>query len=681
MNPAHRFLSALCAFAPVALLGATPVCALEIVSISPTRHALAAPVDTRIRVEFDRPIERSSVTPRSLWAFGRWSGAADGVIRFSADGRTVTLTPDRRFSAGEQVMVILSRDLAGTDGSPLRVGGYSYQFWTRSRGNGFDFHEIDRFTTRSAPEITSRAYGGFGSDLNGDGFLDLTIVNEDTDDLRVFLNRADRSGTFSDFLEPTVAVGNVPSPSEPSDFNRDGLVDVAVANTQDETVSILLGNGDGTFAPARNVFVGGEPRGIAVLDADGDGDVDIAATSFALGRVSVLENDGTGVFSEGAVFGTESGERAIAAGDMNDDGLLDLVVGELTAQQVRVWTNDGDGSFTSMGARASGGEVWMLVLGDVDGNRTEDVVVVNSQTNNGGVLMGDGNGRLEAPRITPTDPFPLATDLADLDGDGDLDWVTSSFSGNWLLFENNGSGSFSLAAEFVAPQAASCSLPMDLDNDGVLDLVLIDEIADEIILLKNRLVFLASGFESGDTSEWSRAKGSVTVVEPGLSGTGHALAVTADGRRSFVESKRPGREDSLVLAFELDPRQLDLGAEVVEILRLGGGQAPATLTMERSRSRFRVRLWARDANGVRRVGSTRIRADRPVVLQVEWSSASGSTFADGRAALRKNGRLRAVADDLANHGETIQKVRLGLPRGTGGVVSGSFLVDEILITR
>jgi hypothetical protein len=85
----------------------------------------------------------------------------------------------------------------------------------------------------------------------------------------------------------------------------------------------------------------------------------------------------------------------------------------------------------------------------------------------------------------PTDPFPLATDLGDLDGDGDLDWLTSSFSGDWFVFTNNGSGTFTFDQEFLAPQAASCAVLVDIDNDADLDLALIDELADVVILQLN----------------------------------------------------------------------------------------------------------------------------------------------------------------------------------------------------
>ncbi len=170
---------------------------LRVLAVEPPAHSLGASVDTPIVVRFDRPLNRETVDGTSFWAFGRWSGAADGSYGFSNGDRTVTLTPDGPFSPGESVMVILSHDLDGADGSPLRSAGYSLQFWTRAQPAANHFVEIDRLTTRTIPSQPTQAYGGIGSDLNGDGYLDVTIVNEISEDLRVFLNQADGSGAAS----------------------------------------------------------------------------------------------------------------------------------------------------------------------------------------------------------------------------------------------------------------------------------------------------------------------------------------------------------------------------------------------------------------------------------------------------------------------------------------------------
>jgi len=459
---------------------------LTVVSVSPAARSLTTPVGSSIAVTFDQPVNPATVDSLSFWAFGRWSGTATGTISLANGDTTIVLTPDEPFFAGEQVSVYLSHDLAGAGGAALRSGGYSFQFWTAAGRANMVFAENDRLSTRTSPTVTSRAYGGIATDLNGDGFSDITVVNEDTADLRVFLNRADDTGLLNPFIQPTFPVNHRASPSEPSDFNRDGHADICVANIDTNSVSILMGNGDGTFGPQQEVGVGAAPRGIAVLDFDGDGDIDIVNTNMTSDNMTLLRNNGNGVFNLQASFDSlGSGEWALNAADMNEDGLLDLVIGARTGQQMLVHTGNGNGTFSIASIQSTGGSVWMIACGDVNGDGHEDVSAVNSTSNNGAILLGDGAGNLAAPTTYATDSFPLATDVGDLDGDGDLDWVTSSFGGDWRVFRNDGSGVFSFDQEVPSPTAASCCVITDLNNDGDLDLALIDEIDDLILLMDN----------------------------------------------------------------------------------------------------------------------------------------------------------------------------------------------------
>jgi hypothetical protein len=460
-----------------------------VVAVAPAPRIIQAPVDGALVATFSEPVDPATITPASFAAFGRWSGPAAGEFSFSDGNLTVTLTPDQPFSPGEMVMVTMSAAIQAADGAPLRAAGYAYHFWTAAEPGEPIYDIIDILSVRSDPGEPTRSYGGVATDLNGDGWLDLSIVNEDTFDVRVFLNRADGSGLFEPFLEPPAAVNDRASPSEPADFDGDGHPDLAVANIDANTVSILLGNGDGTFTPQQEVFVGAQPRGIAVLDADGDGDADIVNTNSAgAGTLSLLLNKGDGFFGAPVFFeGGATGEWALAAADMNEDFIVDLVVGAQAAGDPRILVllGNGKGGFTLAASQSAGGQVWMLNVGDVNGDGHDDVATANSGSNNGAILLGDGAGNLALPMLTPISSFPLATDLGDLDGDGDLDWATSSYGGDWTLFRNDGEGSFSFYRTFQPTIAASCALMLDFDNDGDLDLALIDEEADEVMLAQN----------------------------------------------------------------------------------------------------------------------------------------------------------------------------------------------------
>jgi hypothetical protein len=384
------------------------------------------------------------------------------------------------------VMLVMSHDLRGADGVALRQAGYTLTFTTGTKPTPKQFEQIADFSNRDSGGAQTRIYGGVACDLDRDGWSDLTLVNEVSADLRVFMNRADGSGLFGSMLP---AIPYESSPNEVADFNGDGFVDMVISSNATNQVSLVFGNGDGTFDPAVLLSTPQYPRGFGVMDADGDGDMDFAVANTFGNNISLFLNNGTGGFGSPVNFNSGgSNPYGMAAADMNNDGILDLVVGHTGSQTATVLRGNGDGTFTFVDSEPLGGACWVLVCGDVNGDRNMDLSTANSFSQNGTVIKGNGDGTLQSNTVvTPANTgHMVATDLADIDGDGDMDLILSSFgAGRWYLYENNGSGTFTFLQDFIAQSNPACCLPADFDNDGDVDLCLIDEIADTVRIIEN----------------------------------------------------------------------------------------------------------------------------------------------------------------------------------------------------
>jgi hypothetical protein len=474
---------------------------LTVATVSPARHSGNATINAPIVVTFNLPVNPATVTISSFRAYARWSGPLRGTFEFSNGNQTVTLVPNRALSSGETVTVNLANTIAAQDGSPLRAAGYAWQFVTRT-GTAQRILDLNDTVSVRINNVPTRLYGGFAADIDHDGWLDLAGVNEVSHDLRILFNRDDGTGLVQPVFQPVTPIGVEASPNEPGDFNNDGEIDAAVVNSTDSTVSVVLGNGNGTFQPQVTYATGSGPHGIAMLDVDGDADWDMVTTAQSGNNLRLRLSNGNGTFASTVTNfdGGGNGEWPLGAGDMNNDGILDLVVGTTNSAQTSVLLGNGNGTFAAPVSVASGGFTWMLALGDVNGDGNLDVAMANGPTGNGAIMLGNGLGGLGAATITNTGGTAIASDLGDLDGDGDLDWAISNFASSRVHFyRNNGNGTFTFDQDVLAPQAGSCSIFYDADNDTDLDVAIFDELADTVQLLRNRgspvVELFANGFE------------------------------------------------------------------------------------------------------------------------------------------------------------------------------------------
>ena len=225
-----------------------------------------------------------------------------------------------------------------------------------------------------------------------------------------------------------------PSPSSVAvgDFNGDGKLDLAVANEFSYTVTILLGNGDGTFTPtADSPATGVYPYSVAVGDFNGDGKLDLAVANEGSDTVTILLGSGDGEFTPAASPGTGSGPVSVAAGDFNGDGKLDLAVTNYFSDTVTILLGNGDGTFTAAASPATGANPNSVAVGDFNGDGKLDLAVANHGSATVTILLGNGNGTFTAAAQSPaTGSEPYSVAVGDFNGDGRLDLAVANDCGS-----------------------------------------------------------------------------------------------------------------------------------------------------------------------------------------------------------------------------------------------------------
>lgn len=461
---------------------------LQVIGTQPVSQSLITAPGDAIFVMFDQPVDEATVTPSTFQVFGRWSGPMEGTFSFFTGSTVVKFTPIRDLFYGEWVSVGLSNGIQTTAGTPL-TNGYTFNYWTKALPASLDLEFVGQIDMRLAGEGQITCYGAYAGDVNEDEFSDLVVITEDSDDIRLLLS--DGSNGYDPFTIIELPPGQGPSTNEGADFNHDGLIDIAIGSTYADQVNVLMGDAATIFSSPSNYQTGEGVRGLAVADFNGDGWADIATANRVASTVSILMNDGTGAFEPAInIEAGTVGETAIAATDLNDDGYVDLLVAGYTSNTLMSLLNDGTGNFTISDFVFVGVGPWMMAIGDVNGDGFVDVAVANSATHSISIVTNDGAGGLQLDSNYPVGTFPVAIDLGDVDGDGDLDFISSNVSeSNYVLMENDGSGTFVNPRIYPSPAGggASCATIHDRNNDGAMDITMVDEAVDVVLLYNNTL--------------------------------------------------------------------------------------------------------------------------------------------------------------------------------------------------
>ena len=304
-------------------------------------------------------------------------------------------------------------------------------------------------------------------DLNGDSFPDLAVANQNDGTVSViFGNGVGGFSTKSDYQ-----VGSTPASVAIANVNNDKWPDLIVANAGSATVSLLLGSGGG-FAAAAEVVTGPVPASAAAGDLNGDGNADLVVANHGSGNVSVFMGNGSGGFSGRVDYATGAGAYSVAIGDLNRDAILDVAVANNGANTISVMLGTGTGAFAPKADYATGSGPMALTLGDLNGDLMLDMAVANSTANTVSVLLAKPTGGFWPRSNLTVGTRPYSVAIGDVTGDAlpDLvaaNWTSSSVS---VIVGNGGGVLFGPKSEYsVGTNPASVAL-CDLDNDGKLDI-------------------------------------------------------------------------------------------------------------------------------------------------------------------------------------------------------------------
>jgi hypothetical protein len=300
----------------------------------------------------------------------------------------------------------------------------------------------------------------------------------------------------TNYLVAPVATNSVPgTPYSVTAFmNVDGGVDLATANADFNTLTVLTNDGSGNFVSNATYAVGSYPNSVAAADVNGDGYVDLICANQMGNTLTVLTNDGRGGFALNATYTvgntnvTQQYAFSVVATDVNGDGYEDLVCSlcNSVTNSLIVLTNNGSGGFilfSSPGVGFAGGNygVQSVTAADVNGDGKVDLIAANYQNNSLSVLTNNGSGGFalsSTPILNVPTANPASVTAIDVNGDGKVDLVTANPGGlgghTLTLLTNNGTGGFVLETNipviqsFVHPVFVTA---VDVNGDSKVDLI------------------------------------------------------------------------------------------------------------------------------------------------------------------------------------------------------------------
>ncbi len=333
-------------------------------------------------------------------------------------------------------------------------------------------------------------------DFNLDGKPDFAVTNVGSNNLTILLGNGD--GIFTQPAGSPINVGSAPINVVAYDLNLDGKLDLVVANNESSNLTILLGDGNGSFTQAIGspVSVAGSPQHLAIEDFNLDGKPDLAVPSFFSDNVAILLGNGNGGFTPtiDPPISAGDGPNAVSKGDFNLDGKPDLAVANVLSKNLTILLGNGLGAFTqAINSPVSVGIAPRSVkMRDFNLDGKPDLAVANGGSANVTILLGVGSGAFSeaagSPIATGVNGQPLSMAIADFNFDGKVDLAVSNFNFNYVtVLQGNGNGGFSqtIGSPITVGNRPASLVAGDFNLDGKPDFATANYFSDNVTIQLN----------------------------------------------------------------------------------------------------------------------------------------------------------------------------------------------------
>jgi hypothetical protein len=540
-----------------------------IITHSPAQNELNISTNAEISITFGVDMNPQSFNENTIIVNGSQSGRfQDANITYQSGTREAVYMSSNNFLPGEKVSVILTTGIESSKSDPL-PDPYLWEFMIYSGDGSGTLEEIATTWSGNSPwEVCS-------SDFDGDGLLDLAIA-ETNGEISILKN--DGRGYFSEFSKTTV--GAKPYGIISGDLNLDGYPDLAVENTNSNSVSILINDHTGNFTNTFVPITGIGPVSITSGDWDLDGDIDMATVNNSSNNISVLINGGTGNFSQSTTTNVGATPWYIINGDWDNDGDLDLATANYDGGNISIISNDGSGKFSEVSTPNVNTNPGIITRGDWDGDSDLDIAVVSDISSSVYLLMNDGLGNFTEESSVNYSNGAWAIHSCDIDGDFNLDLIVPMAGVSfYAILKNDGTGNFSATLNLYGGTTSRGVVTGDFDKDGDVDLVLSNYGTGNITIFKNinrsaDIVTLIDSLEYGYIKIDSTISQSIKLYNMGQDSTLKISSILSSDTDFSADKNSvsilPG--DSAELQISFKPSHMKTYSDTISILSNDPGE-------------------------------------------------------------------------------------------------------------